>query len=1347
MRSGESVVRVLNRTSALVSDGAGKRGVLDSSVPLEGQTPGGQSALLDLRLARDGSSWVPNSALGGLRLPDNATGEASFSSLGISVHVAGAAHASAQIVQGKAFYPNVAKDTDLVLRPTPTGVEVSLVLRSPASPTDISLVFSLPAGDTVRNSGPLDASPTPVGTTEVMQGAKRALSITPSTAVDAQGKEVPVTSTIGGSDRLVLHVGATHDVAWPVLVDPTMGVYDPYGQNTPALFSSQWQFYSNNAGYSADTHSNALFVYDNGGHTYNYADYGEWVRYARPGAFIYRVDETNASSGPYYDLLYYHGPTTQAYEGIYDFINYKWAAGSWSDTNGSSGSPAIRGLTGKFYSDVGTICVPGCSHLSSVPQGSPTASPNAAVFGTNFLYNNYALPSGAQGWVALGDAATLSSDNQVPSLSVSHSNPPPSGWVNSYNDTVSMHSQLPGGLGMGTQAVSGTGLVASTNSAGQASLAVSANCNGQYSSCPLNQDASVTYGLGANTPDGTLPITGAATDLVGNHDPHQDQAWQINVDRKPPTGQLNPLAGNGGGVISVSGQGSDPPASGANGSSGFAGAVVQVQKSDGTVQYPCGTTPIAPTDSNGDFTCNWDTADGGFPNGSYAVTVTLSDNAKNTYVPPSQTIAINNITLGNQNMMESPGGEVSQVDVNPTNGNALVSAEDPLIANTDSMQAFSRAYNSNGSATRDLGIGWLHNAGNDVRLRGNQDGSLTFFDETGSVERFVSDGTGAYQSTDGDYGTITSQNGNYVLAENSSTTYTFNLDGQLTQMQDAMGNILNYSYTTVNGQPRLASIKDPGGTMTNFKYDGSGNATEVDTPDGTTYQYGYDGQDHLVSYAIPSQNLTTTYRYNAVGLLAEIDDANGNVAKLGYDAQNRTSSVEVTTPASSDAGATDQTTTYAYGSPNGPCDSANGDVGRTTATNPDGTTQDYCYDASGNVTSTSPDVSGGKVDPGTTWGTTDFGDPGSGSCTRTDYCGQNDLPEPTDTSSSSSTSSPQPMAMTASASSGHPAKSSPFWGLADNNPPTKFDAWGSPSFPGLGVHNARRTVAWDIANYPTDSPYVMSVETWIANAQRAGQTIYIGFEHCSDYSTVDGSTGVGCATRAPAPSSGSRNGEPMVADYGAAITKFMDLHPNITHYESWNEPNAVSQPTADAVNSQNPNGDNPGGPAMAAEYYVKAASVCASRSPKCSVAAGSFSDGSLSPRVHYVQSYMRQLGRMHVERWAWHAYTDTQALKRHPHHRTWRYLRAFIRTITMHDKTHLWITEIGAGDHRYFKHINSDMTQARLTRRIVTDLYSVGGAVINRVFYYSLRGDKNFNTGLLNDNDSQRPAYSRYANR
>jgi len=44
-------------------------------------------------------------------------------------------------------------------------------------------------------------------------------------------------------------------------------------------------------------------------------------------------------------------------------------------------------------------------------------------------------------------------------------------------------------------------------------------------------------------------------------------------------------------------------------------------------------------------------------------------------------------------------------------------------------------------------------------------------------------------------------------------------------------------------------------------------------------------------------------------------------------------------------------------------------------------------------------------------------------------------------------------------------------------------------------------------------------------------------------------------------------------------------------------------------------------------------------------------------------------------------------------------------------------------------------------------LYSVGGAVINRVFYYSLRGDKNFNTGLLNDNDSQRPAYSRYANR
>jgi len=638
---------VLGRTTALVKEGDGKRGLFDSSIPLQGVTPDGQSALLDLHLTKHGSSWDPISAPGGLRLPDSAAGDASFSSLGISVHVAGAADASAQIVAGKAFYPNVAKDTDLILRPTPDGVEVSLVLRSPDSPGEISLVFGLPAGDTLQNSGALDTSPAPAGTTEVMRGARRALSITPSKAVDAQGKAVPVTTEVKGSDKLVLHVAAPADAAWPVLVDPTLGVYDPYGQNQPvSFFNGDWGFYTDYSpstwvGYHWGSQNNALNLYAFNGYYRAYADWGEYVRYSRPGAYIYRVDEFNASNQPYIDPAS-GAPVSEVYEGIYDVTDNRWADGGWWD-GGSSGGGAVRNLYGNFYSDVGTICAYesnyGCSYNAPIPQGAPNTSANAAVFGMNFP-GNYYIPVGTLSSAALGNAATLSSDTQTPSLSVSHSNPPSSAYVNSYNDTLTMHSQLPGGLGMGTQVVSGNGLVASTNSAGQASLSVSNNCNGQFNSCPLTEDASVTYGLGPSTPDGPLTMTAAARDLVGNRDPGQDQHWQVNVDRTAPQVSLGALPRFASQTLNLTGHAVDTPGRGATQSSGLRGGSASFQATDSAGNSYTLCSNLTP-DANGNVSCPWDTTSDTYPDDTYQVTLMVGDNAGNTGSATGSTIVDN----------------------------------------------------------------------------------------------------------------------------------------------------------------------------------------------------------------------------------------------------------------------------------------------------------------------------------------------------------------------------------------------------------------------------------------------------------------------------------------------------------------------------------------------------------------------------------------------------------------------------------------------------------------------------------------------------------------------------------
>jgi hypothetical protein len=118
-------------------------------------------------------------------------------------------------------YPNAQIDTDVVMAPRATGAEVFWQLRSPRAGEEMTLGLALPEEAGVRMSE--------AGFAVVAQGDKPLTTISAPTAVDAQGRDVPVAMELSG-EQLVLSIAhRDRDVAYPILIDPVIEDYgDPY---------------------------------------------------------------------------------------------------------------------------------------------------------------------------------------------------------------------------------------------------------------------------------------------------------------------------------------------------------------------------------------------------------------------------------------------------------------------------------------------------------------------------------------------------------------------------------------------------------------------------------------------------------------------------------------------------------------------------------------------------------------------------------------------------------------------------------------------------------------------------------------------------------------------------------------------------------------------------------------------------------------------------------------------------------------------------------------------------------------------------------------------------------------
>ncbi len=219
----------------------GDSSLLDAGIPVQAENEEGDLRKVDLSLLAGPEGYEPVNPLTEVSIPPLADGEIEVGEQGVSVSQTGAGPSSAQpFGEENVFYPDVLPDTDLLVSPISTGVELFNQLRSELSPETLTFALDVPAGAELRASDD--------GGAEVAEGTRLLTRIPPPSAVDAQSSDVAVQMSVEG-DSLVLSVPHREaDLAYPILVDP---VYEDhqnwvYGQHHWALNDGSWSF--NNGG-------------------------------------------------------------------------------------------------------------------------------------------------------------------------------------------------------------------------------------------------------------------------------------------------------------------------------------------------------------------------------------------------------------------------------------------------------------------------------------------------------------------------------------------------------------------------------------------------------------------------------------------------------------------------------------------------------------------------------------------------------------------------------------------------------------------------------------------------------------------------------------------------------------------------------------------------------------------------------------------------------------------------------------------------------------------------------------------------------------------------------------------
>ena len=352
--------------------------LVESPWPVRTADDDGEKRIVDLSLGQSEGGFAPANAAVDVRLPNE---------LGEGVEVGPVSVAPAGTAEGRlsgqdgdrVIYANAQVDTDVVVTPTVTGVEVFWQLRSPRAAEELTLDLDLPKGAFVRKATG--------GSAVVVQDGRRMTVVRAPVAFDAQGTDVPVEMGVHG-ERLILslrHRGS--DIAYPVLVDPVIEDYWGYpnyrswfDQDPWALtrLNQDWTWLATGVDWNAYAPRDDCFeTVSCDAAIGNEEWYDYWMAdglhiYVRPasemtypaqtsGAWWYFPPGTTTriAEGSFYSFYHRRGgsQSPHMYTGIYSFGSASWPSFETytqdhaysTKTHFGGSSPGSQGLTFGFY--------------------------------------------------------------------------------------------------------------------------------------------------------------------------------------------------------------------------------------------------------------------------------------------------------------------------------------------------------------------------------------------------------------------------------------------------------------------------------------------------------------------------------------------------------------------------------------------------------------------------------------------------------------------------------------------------------------------------------------------------------------------------------------------------------------------------------------------------------------------------------------------------------------------------------------------------------------------------------------------------------------------------------------
>ena len=253
-----------------------------------------------------------------------------------------------------------------------------------------------------------------------------------------------------------------------------------------------------------------------------------------------------------------------------------------------------------------------------------------------------------------------------------------------------------------------------------------------------------------------------------------------------------------------------------------------------------------------------------------------------------------------------------------------------------------------------LGYGWADDW--QYSLSVGSDGTVTVTMPSGEQRIFQPDSRGSdYFDQPGDYGILTKgTGGTFSLQETDGEIEEFNADGTLAYIRDTNGNRITAGY---NASSVLTSLTDTSGASLSIAYDALGLIASVKGSDGQTITYTYDSGEHLTSVQ-GYDGALTKYTYEA-GSDAATENALTSVTNPDGTSQNFSYNAAGQLAGTSQAGGADPLT-YSYSAGEVTVADAAGDASRyyfdengdlVKTVDPLGNVAFATYDSNGNLTS------------------------------------------------------------------------------------------------------------------------------------------------------------------------------------------------------------------------------------------------------------------------------------------------------------------------------------------------------------------------------------------------------------